>query len=260
MSAMSAIGQTPAGQLSTVERRIYREQGLVRPAACLDESTVSMMRELLEETLAATPGTRPESLVCPHIEGSNGLSAEITGRWLDLCTRAELVDLVADVLGPDIVLWGSQLFCKPARTGLEVPWHQDGHFWPIRPLATCTVWIAIDDVDAENGAMLFVPGSQRTRQLYAHEAQPSEESALDAQLVPEHVDLARAEVDALSAGALSLHDVYLVHGSKPNRSARRRAGYVIRYMPATSHYDREQARAGVNRIAANLADRPLFLL
>jgi hypothetical protein len=26
--------------------------------------------------------------------------------------------------------------------GREVPWHQDGHFWPFRPLATCTIWLA----------------------------------------------------------------------------------------------------------------------
>lgn len=108
--------------------------------------------------------------------------------------------------------------------------------------------------------MLYVPGSQRPRELYPHAEQHSEDSALNAELVPEHVDLERAVVDALPAGALSLHDVYLVHGSEPNRSARRRAGFVIRYMPATSHYDRDKARAGSNLVDTKLADRPLFLV
>lgn len=249
-----------AARLSPDELRLYREDGLVRPDFRLDGRAVRGLNDLLDETLEATPGQRPESLVCPHLEGMNGLPRSITDRWLDVCRRDDTLDMVEDVIGPDIVLWGSQMFCKPAGTGLAVPWHQDGHFWPIRPLATCTVWIAIDDVDAENGGMMFVPGSHRTRELYPHAEQPSEESALNAELVPEHVDLERAEVDALPAGGLSLHDVYLIHGSEPNRSARRRAGYVIRYMPATSHYDREKARAGSNLVDTRLADRPLFLL
>ena len=64
----------------------------------------------------------------------------------------------------------------------------------------------------------------------------------------------------LTAGEFSLHDVYLIHGSEPNRSTRRRAGFVIRYMPASSHYDREKARAGSNLVDTRLADRPLFLV
>ena len=249
-----------AAALSGDELDAYREHGLVRPTLRLDPDALVGVRRLLEQTLEATPGQRPESLVCPHIEGMNGLPPEITERWLALCRTPALLDAVERVIGPDVILWGSQLFCKPAGTGLAVPWHQDGHFWPIRPLATCTVWIAIDDVDEENGAMRFVPGSHRTRELYPHADQPSEESALNAELVPEHVDLERVEVDELPAGAVSLHDVYLVHGSEPNRSARRRAGFVVRYMPATSHYDREAARAGSNLVNTRLADRPLYLL
>ena len=155
---------------------------------------------------------------------------------------------------------GIQLFCKPAGTGLAVPWHQDGHFWPIRPLATCTVWIAIDDVTLENGAMRFVPGSHRERLLFEHEPSTSEEMALNASLAPRYLDLSKAAADELPAGALSLHDVYLIHGSEPNRSNKRRAGFTIRYMPATSHYDRALAKSGSNLVDTKLADRPIFLL
>jgi len=247
-------------RLSDEELRTYRADGLVRPGVRLDTATLATLRTLLEETLSATPGQRPESLVCPHIAGMNGLSQAIADRWFAVATDPHIVDLVEQVIGPDILLWGSQLFCKPAGTGLAVPWHQDGHFWPIRPLATCTVWIAMDDVTLENGAMQYVPGSHRERLLYEHEDETGEEVALNASLAPRHLDLSRAEVDALPAGAMSLHDVYLIHGSEPNRSPRRRAGFVIRYMPATSHYDREMARSGSNLVDTRLADRPLFLL
>ena len=250
----------PSDLLSPDELREYRDNGLVRPAFRLGEPALSELRGLLDETLAATPGQRPESLVCPHIEGMNGLPKSITDRWLAICTDARIVDLVAQVIGPDVILWGSQLFCKPAGTGLAVPWHQDGHFWPIRPLATCTAWIAIDDVTIENGAMQYVPGSQRERLLYEHEPSTSEEMALNAQLAPRYLDLGKAVADELHAGALSLHDVYLIHGSEPNRSPRRRAGFTVRYMPATSHYDRALAKPGSTLVDTRLRDRPIFLL
>ena len=56
----------------------------------------------------------------------------------------QLVELVSDAIGADVILWGCQVFCKPGGDGLETPFHQDGHYWPIRPLATCTAWIALD--------------------------------------------------------------------------------------------------------------------
>ena len=56
----------------------------------------------------------------------------------------EILDRVSDLIGPDILLWSSGVFCKPPEVGLTVPWHQDGQYWPIRPLATCSVWIALD--------------------------------------------------------------------------------------------------------------------
>ena len=38
-------------------------------------------------------------------------------------------------------------------SGIEVPWHQDGRYWPIHPPASCSVWVAIDEADEANGAM-----------------------------------------------------------------------------------------------------------
>lgn len=246
--------------LTASERNEYATNGLVKPAAGLSPEDVTEVRKLLEETLLSTPGQRPETLVCPHVEGMNGLPGRITNRWLAVCQRPEFVGAVGDLIGEDVMLWGSQLFCKPAKIGLEVPWHQDGHFWPIRPLATATLWLAIDDVDEQNSAMLYVPKSHAAGKLFRHADQPSEESALNAQMLPEDVDLDNVAIDDLPAGSFSLHDVFLVHGSKPNRSDRRRAGFVIRYMPTSSHYDRSVARSGSNQVATNLADRPLFLL
>ncbi len=250
----------PGWRLSPDEMRIYRQDGLVRPDLAFAPNELADIQALLDATLAATEGRRPESIVCPHIAAMNGLSQDLANDWLQLCTLPRLLDLVEQAIGSDIVLWGSQIFCKPAGTGLAVPWHQDGHFWPIRPLATCSVWIAIDDVTLENGAMQFIPGSQRERRLFNHVRDDSKESALNATLAADQVDLAEAAVDDLQAGALSLHDVFLVHGSEPNRSRKRRAAFVIRYMPATSHFDRGEAKVGSQHVHTRLAEREIYLV
>lgn len=250
----------PAWRLSRQEMHTYRQDGLVRPDLTFARAELKALRAVLDATLAATTGQRPESIVCPHIASMNDLPAGLAEEWLAICTMPRILDLVEQVLGPDIVLWGSQIFCKPAGTGLAVPWHQDGHFWPIRPLATCSVWIAIDDVTLENGAMQYIPGSQRERRLFQHVSDDSKDSALNATLAPDVVDLSKAAVDDLKAGALSLHDVFLIHGSEPNRSDKRRAAFVIRYMPATSHFDRSKAKVGSVHVNTMLAERQIFLV
>jgi len=247
-------------RLSSAEMQTYREEGLVRPALAFSPTELSAMRTLLDATLVATEGQRPESIVCPHIATMNDLPPDLAKDWLKLCVLPRLLDLVEQAIGPDIVLWGSQIFCKPAGTGMAVPWHQDGHFWPIRPLATCSVWIAIDDVTLENGAMQFIPGSQRERRLFEHVRDDNNESALNATLGSDQFDCAEAAVDSLKAGAMSLHDVFLIHGSEPNRSKNRRAAFVIRYMPGTSHFDRSEAKIGSKHVNTRLAEREIYLV
>ena len=104
------------------------------------------MRASLENLLRDNAAIAPESLVCPHIPYGSTHDAVAAAQWFEYATDPAILDMVEQLIGPDIVLWGSQVFCKPAHTGKEIPWHQDGRYWPIRPLATCSVWIAIDDV------------------------------------------------------------------------------------------------------------------
>ena len=79
--------------------------------------------------------------------------------FLDFCKNEKILDYVSQLIGPDFALWNSSFFAKPAIDGHATPWHQDGQYWPIRPLATCTVWLAIDDSTLENGCLKFIKGS-----------------------------------------------------------------------------------------------------
>ncbi|MEE3335414.1 MAG: phytanoyl-CoA dioxygenase family protein [Candidatus Latescibacterota bacterium] len=255
MTIAQTFGLTPQ------EHHTYRNQGLVRPAYRLPGENVARLRDLVDRTLESTVGQPPESIVCPYLPGWNGLPDDITSQWLDVAGTPEIVDYVVSVLGPDVILWGGQLFCKPAAKGLEVPWHQDGQYWPIRPLATCSVWVAIDDVTTENGCMRYIPGSHRKAELFPHVHDEREDLVLNQVTDAAHFDEATARDDELGAGELSLHDVYLIHGSQPNRSARRRAGFVLRFMPSSSLFDRQvETGSGSAHFNTNFATRPIFLM
>jgi ectoine hydroxylase-related dioxygenase (phytanoyl-CoA dioxygenase family) len=171
-----------------------------------------------------------------------------------------IVDQIEPLLGPDIIFWAAALFCKPPGEGREVAWHQDGVYWPIEPPATVTVWVAIDAATPENGAMQYLPGSHRLGVL-PHEESKREGLVLNTAVVESEIDAGTARSISLAAGQVSLHDIHLVHGSPPNRSDKRRAGLTLRYMPATSHFDRHRTMgAASNTAPVDFARRPIWLV
>jgi hypothetical protein len=245
--------------LSAEDLATYEARGLIVPRARVAAAMLERLRAALDRLIAENPRTRPEHLVLRWGGGAGALPTHT--EFLECARDPALLDLVEPVLGPDIILWGAHVFCKPAGDGLEVPWHQDGQYWPIRPLATCTVWVAIDDSTAENGCMRYIPGSHRTRTVYHHRLDERPGLAIDQVLREDQFDETTACDVELGAGQVSIHDVYLIHGSRANRSPRRRAGFAVRYMPATSLYDRRLGyRGGAAAIRQNMAARPIYLV
>ena len=112
---------------------------------------------------------------------------EAAQAWLDYARHPGILDLVAQLIGPDIVLWGSQVFCKPPVTE-AMPWHQDGQYWPIRPIATCSVWMALDDATPENGCMRYIPGSHAGGSIYKHRINDSKDVVLNQEVEPSQFD------------------------------------------------------------------------
>ena len=151
--------------LSQAEIDQYHDRGYVVPRFRLDPSRLEVLRAALERVLEKNPQSRPERLVSVHIGGRNTEGVHGDDEFLALARDTDILDLVEQLIGPDVILWGCQSFCKPGGDGMEVPWHQDGHYWPIRPLATCTAWVAIDDSTVENGCLRVVPGSHKNKQL-----------------------------------------------------------------------------------------------
>ena len=223
----------------------YHSQGYLIPEFALDADEVNKLRGTLDNLLAANPGVRPEKLLSAHIEGdasTGGRNSEgVAGSadFLRLANDPRILDMVEQQIGPDIILWGCHVFCKPGGDGLETPWHQDGEYWPIRPLATLTVWIAIDESTEENGCLKVIPGSHRERKTVAHDLEDRDDLTLNLRAQAASFDESASVSVQLSPGQMSFHDVYMLHGAASNTSTKRRAGVALRYMPASSVFERD---------------------
>ncbi len=166
----------------------------------------------------------------------SGLDSYIINGWqhcceglYELCTNPAIVEIVGDLLGPDVICVGAHAFCKLPHDPKQVSWHQDAAYWPLTPSKIITAWLAIDDVDRENSALRVIPGSHRIGELTTELSETDENNVLT-ERVPEAERLGDPVHLELKAGEISLHSDLMLHSSEPNRSNRRRCGVAIRYV------------------------------
>ena len=215
--------------LSEAQLRQYREQGYAIGGQLLEGEELARLRREMEDLIASLPaGQRPENIPSAHYDNPYF-------RGLFLCPK--LVDVAQQILGPDVDLFTSYIISKRPGDGLPVDWHQDGAFFPISPMETFTLWLAVDDVDAENGCMRVIPGSHQSREIIPHHVDTKSGTTLPLSL--SGLDLREARNVELKAGQYSVHDPFILHGSQANRSARRRCGITIKYIPSHVRIDRD---------------------
>ena len=249
-------------KLALTEKELanYRRDGYIVPTWRFPTKSIKLLRELVDSIIKANPDHQQEQLVCPHL--ANGATKPmISDRHLDflnLSMADGLCGILRQISGADVLLWGSQLFCKPPMTGMEIPWHQDGAYWPIKPLANVSAWIAIDEVKKENACLRVIPRSHLNG-LRPHQTDNRKKVALDQTVRPEQMNEEEAIDIELEPGQVVLFDVYLIHGSNANTSGKRRAGLVYRYMPSTSLFDRRVPdKINQSGHLVSYKDRPLF--
>jgi len=146
-------------------------------------------------------------------------------------TRPALLDVVSNLLGPDVTFYTDQMFVKPARHGSEVPFHQDQGYWPMVDPACMLLscWVAIDDATIANGCVRMIPGSHKRALPHRHFPGTTQEWGL----LPEDVEASREVAVELKAGSAMFHHSLTVHRSTPNHTDHARRGLVTIYMPST---------------------------
>ncbi|WP_437205225.1 phytanoyl-CoA dioxygenase family protein [Planctomicrobium sp. SH664] len=202
----------------------FNTDGFLQPIKIFSPAEIQSIRDyfdgLLQRVVAA--GGDSYSISSAHMKYAG---------VYDILTDRRIVNCVSDLLGENVIGWGSHFFCKLPRDGKAVAWHQDASYWPLSPSKAATVWLAIDDADQENACVKFIAGSQQVGHLTFRPSTPEDHNVLT-QTVENPEQYGRVVDNVLKAGEISIHSDLLLHGSEANESDRRRCGLTLRYAAA----------------------------
>jgi len=203
----------------------YAEQGFLSPLDLFSESEIEHFRACFDEL--------------EDREGREMCEIGLQARHLDeefiwqMATDARILDAMQQLMGEDIMLLSTHFFCKYPDPGATkfVAWHQDVTYWGLQPPEAQTVWVAVDDSDAENGCMRVIPGSHKHGiATHGKSVKVGNLLSINQEIPDELVDTSQAFDLELKAGQISIHDGQLYHASNPNISTRRRCGLTLRYI------------------------------
>ncbi len=156
-----------------------------------------------------------------------GLFRKIQGAALyvpeirDIFTGKKTLDVMEDLMGPDLYYHSSKVMFKPANGGAPKPWHQDAAYWRQYDPRQITIWIALDDATEENGCVWAIPGSHKLGHIpHVHQELQVEES---------RIDLKKAIPVPVKSGGLLIFDSLVLHMSKKNTSDKNRCAIICDY-------------------------------
>jgi ectoine hydroxylase-related dioxygenase (phytanoyl-CoA dioxygenase family) len=224
-------------RLSGEQLRFFKENGYLSGIRLLEEWQVDQLNEELKQIMDENhPGhgllyefhtnesTDPEKVVF-HSLGH----WRMTPGFHDILWNPAFVMAAYQLLGENGVrFWHDQLFCKPAKHGGVVAWHQDYSYWTrSKPMQHLTSWVGLDDSTEENGCLRYIPGSHQ----WGYLGKP----ALTGEMDGLKVFLDERQKEAIShsipiemkKGHATFHHPLLVHGSFENSSDRPRRAFVL---------------------------------
>lgn len=152
--------------------------------------------------------------------------------WVyEIVTHPRILAAVEGVLGPNFLAWNTNWFSKTVGDKSFVSWHQDGTYWKLSPPKVVTAWVALTPSVPVTGCMRVMPGTHLTPALPQRETGDQNNALSRGQEIAVQVDESQAVDLALQPGEMSLHHVWIVHGSNANQSKDTpRIGLAIRYV------------------------------
>ncbi len=195
----------------------YEELGFIHSIPILSESEVQNYAAQVEQTCRAL-GNRVTRLDAAHY----------FFRWAwELSTHPRLLDCMAQLLGPNILLKSTRLFYKYGGSASFVGWHQDGITEKLQDSKVPAIWLGLTASTVENGCLRVVPRSHRLG-LVEHANLP------DVDNLTAYGATAQAQTDSpqdivMRPGEMILLHPLVLHASNPNRSAGARIGFSATY-------------------------------
>lgn len=245
-------------RLSKEQVEFFKEYGYLSDIKFLEEDQVKLLNEQLGNIMEPDhPGhhlyyefhsnesTDPNSVLF-HALGA----WRITDGFHDVLWNPAFVMAASQLLGNRAVrFWHDQLFCKPAKHGGVVAWHQDYSYWTrTGPIQHLTCWIALDHSNVENGCLYYIPKSQNWGLLDKPELAGDMNGIMDYLTEEQKAEFKPIPIE-LKAGYGTFHHPLLVHGSYENKSNRSRRAFVLNVFAdgTTSNSDDEMLQ-GVPRV------------
>lgn len=212
-----------------VQRGDFERDGYICPVPVLTPAETAGFRACYDD-FAARHRDRLQALP-PNQRWQVNSDTHFAFEWVDRLTRhPALLDAVERVIGPDILAWNSVWFVKMPGDPTYISWHQDGAYWGLEPMEVLTAWVALGPATRANGCMRVLPGSHRGPALKQRDTFAPDNALSRGQEIEVAVGEAQAVDLALEPGQMSMHHLWIVHGSDPNRSAVPRVGLAIRYV------------------------------
>ena len=220
---------TQKALLSEQHRREFERNGYLCPLPALDGSDANRYLSSYMDYIALNK-ERLDGLQ-PNQQYQVLSETHFVLPWVHaLVTNSRILDAVETLLGPNLLVWSTNWFSKMPGAKTYVGWHQDGTYWKLQPPAVVTAWVALSPSNSSNGCMRVVPGTHREPMLPQRETYIPENALSRGQEIAVEVDEEQAVDLSLRPGEMSLHHIWIVHGSNANTSRDTpRIGIAIRY-------------------------------
>jgi len=220
----------------------FREHGFLLGGRVLDDAAVDELRGEVERVIRDKDQPVPQPVLLHNFAKTPGQVVwqivnigTASPAFARLIRQPTIVEEIAQLSGArEVRLWHDQIQYKPAETGGVNMWHQDWPYWPILAAPhQVTAWVALDDVDEDNGCMRMVPGSHQWGNAIAFLHTLKEFAALPAEYDHQRVSVVPCPV---RKGHVHYHHSLTWHGSPANCSGRPRRAIALHYMTEQTRY------------------------
>ncbi len=217
----------------------FHRDGYLRGSRVLDDAQVEALRAELARVIEddGKPGVA-QPVLLRNLSGNDKMPVwQIVNIWEASPAFRSLVIMnpviaeeMAQLTGAsELRVWHDQIQYKPPRVGGTTGWHQDAPLWPIiLPMTEVSAWVALDDVDEENGCMRMVPGSHR----WGNNMDWIRAHASTWEDMPSEFEGRPIEIRAcpVRKGEVHYHHALTWHGSPDNKSPRPRRAIAVHFM------------------------------
>ena len=226
--------------LTSEQVQRFQRDGYLRGGKVLTDEQVDVLRAELTRVIADDGKQEvAQPVLLRDLTGGTGAAPvwQIVNIWEasppfkhDLIQNPVIAEEIAQLTGAtSLRIWHDQIQYKPPKVGGTTGWHQDAPLWPIiAPMTEVSAWIALDDVDEENGCMRMVPGSH----TWGNNIQWIMEHAAKWDDMPAEFDGRKIEIRPcpVRKGEVHYHHALTWHGSPDNKSPRPRRALAIHFM------------------------------